>query len=86
MQDNKTKRGVVDEVRETYIVQVQETRNATWQGTVTWAEGRRKEMFRSALELLRLIDSSLPMETGGEESGETAKKESGESRDLRGTP
>ena len=86
MQDNKVKRGVVDEVRETYIVQVQETRNATWQGTVTWAEGRRKEMFRSALELLRLIDSSLPMETGGGKSEENMERESGESRDLRGTP
>ena len=69
-------------MRETYIVQVQETRNATWQGTVTWEEGRRKEMFRSALELLKLIDSSLPMETGGggdKEAGET-------SCGLRGTP
>lgn len=74
-------------MRETYIVQVQETRNATWQGSVTWAEGQRKEMFRSALELLRLIDSSLPKETGGEEDEETRKESwSGESRDLRGTP
>ena len=69
-------------MRETYIVQVQEIRNATWQGTVTWAEGRRKEMFRSALELLKLIDSSLPIETGGEVKEETRKNSCG----LRGTP
>lgn len=73
-------------VRETYIVQVQDARNATWQGTVTWAEGRRTEPFRSALELLRLIDSSLPGETGGEADEAKTKQGGGERRDLRGTP
>ena len=53
-------------MRETFVVQVRSTENATWQGTVTWAEGKKQETFRSALELLRLIDSSLPSEkTGG---------------------
>ncbi len=54
-------------MRETFVVQVRSAENATWQGTVTWAEGKRQEPFRSALELLRLIDSSLPREEEKEE-------------------
>lgn len=41
------------------MVQVISTQNSTWQGTVTWADGRQKKPFRSALELIRLIDSTL---------------------------
>ena len=46
-------------MRETLIVQIVDTQNATWQGTVTWAEGGKQAPFRSALELMKLIDSSL---------------------------
>ena len=41
------------------MVQVISAQNSTWQGTVTWADGRKKMPFRSALELIRLIDSTL---------------------------
>ena len=50
----------------TFIVQVMDSQNATWQGTVTWANGNRTRAFRSALELIKLIDSTLeerPAET-----------------------
>ena len=43
----------------TFVVNVQFRQNATWQGTVPWTDGRRTEPFRSALELIRLIDSTL---------------------------
>lgn len=43
----------------TFIVQVQYRQNATWQGQVVWAEENRKEYFRSALELMKLIDSAM---------------------------
>lgn len=33
--------------------------NASWQGSVTWLEGKQDEAFRSALELLFLMDSAL---------------------------
>ncbi|NLW65775.1 MAG: hypothetical protein GXY26_06040, partial [Clostridiales bacterium] len=33
--------------------------NASWQGVITWAEDRREESFRSALELVFLMDSAL---------------------------
>ena len=32
--------------------------NASWQGSVTWLEGKREESFRSVLELLFLLDSA----------------------------
>ena len=44
----------------TFIVRVLNTQNATWQGTVTWTDEQRTESFRSVLELIRLIGSTLP--------------------------
>ena len=43
----------------TFIVQVQYRQNATWQGNVVWAERNEKKPFRSALELIKLMDSAL---------------------------
>lgn len=43
----------------TFVLHVKYRQNATWQGTVTWAEENIKRDFRSALELLKLIDSAL---------------------------
>ena len=44
---------------ETFVIKVMNTQNATWQGTVTWTDGKRTEPFRSALELIKLIDRAL---------------------------
>ena len=53
----------VQEVQEgkcaTFSVRVLFRQNASWQGSVTWLEGRREESFRSALELVLLMDSAL---------------------------
>lgn len=43
----------------TFVVQVQYRQHATWQGKVLWAEKNETKQFRSALELLKLIDSAL---------------------------
>ena len=56
--------------RETFVVQILNTQNATWQGTVTWTDGRRTESFRSALELIRLMDSTLLAEAAEEQEEE----------------
>ena len=53
--------------RETFVVQMN-TQNATWQGTVTWTDGQKTQPFRSALELIRLIDSALLEQAATEES------------------
>ncbi len=54
----------------TFVVRIQYRQNATWQGQVTWAERNKTINFRSALELLKLIDSTS--EEGIEESWEDA--------------
>lgn len=34
-------------------------RNASWQGSIRWLEGKQEQRFRSVLELILLIDSAL---------------------------
>lgn len=43
----------------TFIVRVQYRQHASWQGEVTWVDTQKKEYFRSALELVKLIDGAL---------------------------
>ncbi len=45
--------------RGTFIVKVDHCENETWQGRVTWAEENKSEHFRSALELIKLIDGAM---------------------------
>lgn len=65
--DREERQVVVVEAREmerqhgekaTFVVRIQYRQNATWQGQVTWAEKNKTINFRSALELLKLIDST----------------------------
>lgn len=65
----------------TFIVRVKYRQHSTWQGEVVWAEGKQKNHFRSALELMKMIDEVLdqnsqddrkqmqPVETIHEEGG-----------------
>ena len=48
--------------RGTFVVQILFRQNAGWQGVVTWLEGNREQSFRSALELILLINSALTRE------------------------
>ena len=43
----------------TFAIRLLFRQNASWQGAVTWCEGRIEESFRSVLELLLLMDSAL---------------------------
>ncbi len=43
----------------TFVVQVRSTQNQSWQGTVTWLDGGETQSFRSAWELLKLMESVL---------------------------
>lgn len=52
----------------TFVVKILDRRNATWQGKVTWLEQQKTQCFRSALELLKLIDGALD-ENGEMEGG-----------------
>lgn len=42
-----------------FVLDIKSQENFTWQGTITWIEGKQKKSFRSALEMLKLIESSL---------------------------
>ena len=46
----------------TFVTKVLFRQNTSWQGSVSWVEGRREEGFRSVLELLFLIDSAISEE------------------------
>lgn len=48
--------------RGTFTVRVLFRQNASWQGSVYWLEGGKEENFRSALELVFLMDSALRQE------------------------
>lgn len=39
--------------------------NQTWQGAIQWLDEGKAQNFRSALELIRLIDSALGTPDGG---------------------
>lgn len=57
----------------TFFVRVLFCENSTWQGEVQWLQARRTRRFRSALELMALLDeavdmSSVPGFSGSRES------------------
>ena len=43
--------------KQTFILEVNDTQSHSWQGKIEWVQGRKKQSFRSVMELLRLIDS-----------------------------
>ena len=45
--------------KETFIVKIYGCQNATWQGKIVWVEEKRVVHFRSALELIKLIDGAV---------------------------
>ena len=55
----------------TFIVNIKYRENATWQGEVVWADKKQKKYFRSALELLKLIDGALDGDSEEEEKNES---------------
>jgi len=43
----------------TFEISVKFTQNSTWQGQIHWVEKDKRQNFRSALELLKLMDEAL---------------------------
>ncbi len=43
----------------TFYLRVLFRQNASWQGSITWVEGRQEQSFRSVLELLLLVAGAL---------------------------
>ncbi len=50
--------------RQTFIIEINDTQQHGWQGTVEWIQGQEKRSFRSVIELLRLMDSAVSEEGG----------------------
>ncbi|WP_034445679.1 hypothetical protein [Butyrivibrio sp. AE2032] len=59
--------------KSTFVVKVEYCQRGTWQGKVIWAEENRTVRFRSALELLRLINEVV----GSEQAEEKADIQAG---------
>lgn len=49
----------MDSKKKTFIVDILDCQNDTWQGSLSWVQGNKKKNFRSALELIKLIDSAV---------------------------
>ena len=43
----------------TFIVKVEFSENSSWQGKVIWAEENKTVRFRSALELIKLMEEAI---------------------------
>jgi len=43
----------------TFEISVKFMQNSTWQGQIHWIERNQKQNFRSALEMLKLMDEAL---------------------------
>lgn len=54
----------------TFIVKIMNTQNSTWQGSITWVEKEKTQHFRSALEMIKMIDSVLEEKTDIEGGGD----------------
>ena len=50
---------VTAQEKNTFVVTVLYRQNATWQGTLKWVEGGEESKFRSALELIKLMDGAI---------------------------
>lgn len=45
--------------KNTFVINIIDTQHYSWQGEIIWTQTNKKEYFRSALELISLIDSAL---------------------------
>ena len=54
----ETMNKIMSETPATFVVNVQYRKNATWQGTITWVEQNQTLHFRSALEMLKLMEQA----------------------------
>ena len=52
----------------TFEISVKFMQNSTWQGQIHWVEKNKKQNFRSALEMLKLMDEALTEENESEKN------------------
>ena len=54
----------------TFVVKIDDCQKGTWQGKVVWADGETTTYFRSALELIKLMDEALGAKAAAVDSDE----------------
>ena len=62
-------------MRQTFVIDILRQENASWQGSITWVQKKKKEYFRSTLEMIHLIDSTLEYEKKVNQIEEPAQAE-----------
>jgi len=55
----QNKQQEVGSIKGTFEINVKFMQNSTWQGQIHWVEKNKKQNFRSALEMLKLMDEAL---------------------------
>jgi len=45
--------------KRTFIIQITSCQNSSWQGTINWVDEHKAIPFRSALEMIKLMDSAI---------------------------
>lgn len=50
-----------------FMIVIKNTQHQTWQGSIRWVEENKEVNFRSALEMMRLIDSAMNSEDDQDE-------------------
>ncbi|MBQ7102754.1 MAG: hypothetical protein IJN89_01695 [Anaerotignum sp.] len=51
----------------TFIVKIMNQQRSTWQGSVVWVEKQETQYFRSAHELIKMIDEAMGTNQNSEE-------------------
>lgn len=46
-----------------FIITIHHTENNSWQGAIEWLDTRQKIHFRSALEMMQLLDQAVQIST-----------------------
>lgn len=64
----------------TFFIHVVGCQNATWQGTITWIEEKEKQYFRSALEMIKLIDAAIGENQSKDSSSEDEQRSQGDKK------
>ena len=52
-----------------FMIDIKDNQNETWQGSLLWIQESKQENFRSALELIKLIDSAVEKESNENKEG-----------------
>lgn len=59
---------------ETFVIKILDRQNNTWQGNILWVDQQNEQYFRSALEMLKLIDGALDLSEKSKEGGSNHEK------------